>query len=217
MLDIALILTITREDLINDLIKDLENLYHEPATTDLIIVIDCDLPLVRIKLKTWANEKQYRTVNIIMNRDNIVRHHNIVARRFRIAYVKEQTRQVLKTVPAKYVFCIEDDTKLTSNSLFELSDKYYLKQARYNIGFIEGVQAGRHSIKMIGAWQLKRQVLTTLLPPKTANTDKTNIITAGGFYLYYCSREVYLLLEYTYNNEPYGPDVVWGASNRLYK
>lgn len=110
-----------------------------------------------------------------------------------------------------YVWQLEGDSILPENALEQLIEDYIaLKVANKNIGYVSGVQVGRHGIYCYGAWHMDadRKGFRSL----NYKSKGVKEVDATGFYCLFAEREVWLNGNATWNGERWGPDVNFGLS-----
>lgn len=189
-------------------LKNLKEVDHDPALTNLCIIVDGNEHLIANTIRSFAEENNYRSFHVKINEDWHPNEVKLAIRRMRIADIKNQSKDLVARTDGEIILGFEDDTvfdRLTSfapliNPLLEKED----------VGFVEGVQMGRWGANMIGAWDANDiywpVTVKTLLPSQGYQN-----ITGGGFYGYATTRELYLNHEYyTSSAQPYGPDLNFG-------
>jgi hypothetical protein len=200
----------TRRWAVDQWLDNLAALNVDPAQTHLAITIDIDEPYILNQCRKFAAKYGYRSFQFKMNQDHSPNEIRLGLRRLRIADIKNQSKFLISNTDCEYVLGLEDDT------VFEGMDICRLLTPLVNsphVGFVEGVQAGRHDTKMIGAWRANElqdpTEITTILPPQDGSEYEQ--ITGGGFYGYMTRRELYLNCEYYASSaQPWGPDVNFG-------
>lgn len=213
----------TRLWAIDQWLKDLRSVAHDPAMTNLAFVVDADEPVIKNQLIGFAKEHGYRRLEIVMNSDHRPNEVRLAIRRHRIAVVKEQSKELVRRCDGEYVIGLEDDTIFNQLGSF---DRLIQPMKDYpNIGFVEGVAIGRWGVRIVGAWKFddpnSPRRVETMLPPKEGvrtrifkwdSPDCTlEEITAGGFYGYATRRHLFLDHEYYWSEaQPWGPDVNYG-------
>ena len=198
----------TREWAIDQWLKDLGNVEHDPALTNLAFVIDADEPLIKSQLTAYGREHGYRSCHIVMNSDHRPNEVRLAIRRHRIAVVKEQSKELVRRCDGEFVIGLEDDTVFSQLKSFDQLIQPFRDQP--NVGFVEGVAVGRWGVPIIGGWRADDahdpRYIETILPGEGIEE-----ITAGGFYGYATRRHLYLNHEYYWSeSQPWGPDVNYG-------
>lgn len=196
---------------------DLAHVQHDPALTNLTVLVDIDEPYVVTAFRRFADERGYRSFHFRINEDHNPNEVRISARRLRIADMKNQSKDLILKTDGEYVIGFEDDTVFTRLDSFDRLLNPLLEDDK--VGFVEGVQCGRWGVNMIGAWSCDDfnfpQKVWTLLPGEGYQE-----IDGGGFYGYATRRDLYLNCEYYSSSaQPWGPDVNFGLSlrNKGYK
>lgn len=130
-------------------------------------------------------------------------------RRKRIAENQTRLQEIVKQYPDyDLIWQLEGDGVIPNDTLERLLADYE-KVKNDNFGYITANEIGRHGLYHVGAWvnftddsfESIDHTLTGLQP-----------IEASGFYCLLASREAFLKGRASWNDEPYGPDVVWGLS-----
>lgn len=218
---ITLTCTFTRRWAVERWLEDLAGVQHDPALTNLVFIVDVDEPYIMTRLKRFAEPRGYRSMHFAMNVNNLPNPDtHIQTRRRRIADVKVQSCDFIALCDGDYVIGLEDDTEFSSLESFDRLLQPLIENKE--VGFVEGIQCGRHGVKMIGVWEADytlepREVKSLLPPPENPGYQD---IAAGGFYGYATRKELYLNHEY-YSSaaQPWGPDVNFGlyVCNRGFK
>lgn len=191
-------------------IDNLANSKHDPASTNLVFIVDADEPNIKFQLNEYAKTRPYKSVNVIMNEDNAPNEIRIAERRQRIAQVKNQSKALISATDCEYVIGLEDDTVFGGDQLMALLEPF---KEQKKVGFVEGVQCGRWGVKIIGAWTVDNfyvpEKAKTIMPPIIGKRHSE--IDAGGFYGYATTKELYINHDYYSGaTQPYGPDVNFG-------
>ncbi len=139
-------------------------------------------------------------------------------RRDRIVEMLEMMQMQIKQMPEQYemLFMVEDDTKIEQDTLHKLlKDHKELTDQKVNVGIIEGVQVGRHGIRMIGAWRCddveNPTKMATIPYNRTGFFEK---IDGGGLYCYIVPMKLFLEHTFYWHDECFAPDVTFGIELR---
>lgn len=206
---ITIFCAFTRRWAVDEWLVNLSNTVHDPALTNLCIIVDCDEAYIANTIKKFAEAKGYRSFHVKINADWHPNEVRLSIRRMRVADVKNQSKDLINLTDGEYIVGLEDDT------VFDREPQWLMKLLEpftdSRIGFVEGVQMGRWGANMLGVWQFdnveKPSQVETLLP-----AEGIEEITAGGFYGYATLRQLYLNHEYyTSSAQPWGPDVNYGV------
>lgn len=139
-------------------------------------------------------------------------------RRDRIRDMLTSMQQYIKAMTQNFdmMFMIEDDTEIQSDTLERLLIDYKeLCDAGVKVGFIEGVQVGRHGIRMIGAWRCDNLEEPTEM--STIEVNKSSVfekIDGGGLYCFITPMELFLAHEFYWHDECFSVDVTYGIELR---
>lgn len=153
------------------------------------------------------NRTHYRKFVIARNYDHEVAPGSIIERRKRIAFVHNQSKEMITALDGEFVLGLEDDTIFT-NLCVERLYRPFLEQV--SVGLVSAYQAGRWHNKIIGIWGFDNvddptQCWTELPDKDYAECDGT------GFYCYLTPTKLYTAYDYvTEVADPYGPDVRYG-------
>jgi hypothetical protein len=143
----------------------------------------------------------------------------------RLFYRRERIKQMLTMVqgeilkirrPFDMLFMVEDDTQIQPDALQRLLTDYKeLTDQNIKVGLIEGVQVGRHGIRMIGAWRMDDlehpTVMATLPFSKSSFFEK---IDGGGLYCFITPMELFLSHTFYWHDECFSVDVTYGIELR---
>lgn len=211
---ISIVCAFTRLWAIEQWLKDLAAVPHDPALTNLCFIIDADEPNIKYQIEQFAKGKGYRRLELEMNFKWAPNETNLTIRRKRIADIKEQHKEQVRRCDGEFVIGLEDDTVFGHLDGFEALVAPFREHTK--IGFVEGVQIGRWGVAMVGAWKFDdvtdpRHVETLLPPTQSQGSFPYEHITAGGFYCYATRRHLYLDAPYYWSeSQPWGPDVNFG-------
>lgn len=188
-------------------LENLASVKHDPALTNLAIIVDCGDDYILNAIRHFAKTRGYRSFVYKMNENWHPNDVRIAARRPRIAELKNQSKDLVMRCDGHYVIGLEDDTYFPDLDIMRLLTPLF---EDVSVGFVEGVQCGRWEVKIIGAWNVddvqNPYHAETLLPSQDYQE-----IDAGGLYGYATRRELFLNHEYyTASSQPYGPDVNFG-------
>lgn len=212
---ITIFCAFTRRWAVDRWLENLAAVEHDPAQTNLAIIVDIDEPYILNTIKKFAEARGYRHLEWRMNSDWHPNEVRLRVRRQRVAEIKNQSKDLIIACDGDIIIGLEDDTVFDRLQSFEQLYGALLENDK--IGFVEGVQMGRWGANIVGVWDADDfefpQRVNTLLPPDDENTTDFPVqeITGGGFYGYATHRELYLNHEYhTATSEPWGPDVNYG-------
>lgn len=205
---ITIFCAFTRLWAVDDWLANLEAVQHDPALTNLCIIVDGDQHLIANTIKKFAEKHAYRSFHMKINEDWHPNEVRLAIRRMRVADVHNQSKDLINMTDGEYVIGLEDDTVFDRLKSFDPLLKPLINDS--TVGFVEGVQMGRWGANIVGVWEANDihnpTEIKTLLPGEGYQE-----ITAGGFYGYATRRSLYLNHEYhTSSAHPYGPDVVYG-------
>lgn len=197
----------TRTWAVDGWLKSLEGVQHDPALTNLCIIVDGNEHLIANTIRKFAESKGYRSFHVKVNEDWHPNEVRLATRRMRIADVKNQSKDLIVKTDGDIIIGFEDDTVFDRMESFE---RLIAPLQEPEIGFVEGVQMGRWGANMVGVWEANDPSypteVKTLLPGRGLQE-----ITGGGWYGYATRRDLYLNCEYyTSSAQPWGPDVNFG-------
>lgn len=198
----------TRRWALDRWIEDLRSLNYPPNLINLCIIVDFDGKYIIEVFQELVKNNGYRSFHYRLNDMWLPNEHRIAARRQRIAEVKNQSKDLIAKCDGDIVVSFEDDTVFTNLDLTRL-----IQPIRDNdtVGFVEGVQCGRWSIKLIGAWKVDEVKFPAYAHTLLPGVEEYEQIDAGGFYGYATRKDLYLQHDYySSTNQPFGPDVNFG-------
>jgi hypothetical protein len=212
---ITIFCAFTRYWAVDQWLDNLSKMRHDPALTNIAIIIDLDDPRILRAVRAYVERNNYRKFVFAMNEEWQPNETRLKVRRSRIADVKNQSKELINQCDGDYVISLEDDTVYPNLDLMRLIQPLIDDPT---FGFVEGVQCGRWGIKMIGAWSADSPQdpmhIETMLPPKVGDDrghDGYEVITGGGWYGYATLKSLYVNCEYySSSTEPWGPDVNYG-------
>jgi hypothetical protein len=200
----------TRRWAIDAWLANLANVEHDPALTNLAVIIDGDEPYIARVLQRFADDRGYRSFHMKQNHGWAANEIRLTIRRQRVAEIHEQAKDLIAKCDGDYVIGLEDDTVF--DRLPNFDRLLHPLQNTDDIGFVEGVQMGRWGAQMIGAWLAddvhNPQRIETLLP---VDSNGYQEITGGGWYGYATRKRLFLDAPYFASpSMPWGPDVNYG-------
>lgn len=213
----------TRRWAIDQWLKDLAAVAHDPSLTNLCFIVDGDEPYIYKTLERFGKERGYRSTHLKHNVGWRTNEIKLTIRRQRVADIHEQAKDMIAKCDGDIVIGLEDDTRFDrladfSRLIGPLQDAVD-GEVSIKVGFVEGVQMGRWGANMIGAWRAVHDFnpwhIETLLPPDpndpAATTTGYEEITGGGWYGYATFKHLFLQAPYfTSPSFPWGPDVNFG-------
>jgi hypothetical protein len=212
-----IILPLTRRWALEMQAKQLAALDFSMVDAELLVFIDN----TDIKEAVVANmmEKYEMTIPYHIRSSNRPAPHEV-----RINYRRDRIRDMLTMVQEEVrkmpqfemMFMVEDDTKIAPDTLTKLMVDYQqLTEQNVKVGFIEGVQVGRHGIRMIGAWRtddLENPTLMTTIPYNPSSLFSK--IDGGGLYCFITPMELFLQHTFYWHDECFSVDVTYGLELR---
>lgn len=201
--------------MVNPWLENLRQVEHDPSRTHLAVILDTKMSIEYENIKQYARQYSYASLEILHNHENEPS-GNISARRGRIAFVKNQSKDIIRKHQSEYVIGLEDDTVFEFKCFCRLIEPYTRIE---DLGFVEGVQAGRWGCPYVGVWavddfEFVQKAETLTLPeqePRSTVDDKGyEEIDAGGFYYYATPTKLYLEHDYSWSGEYWGADVNFG-------
>lgn len=200
----------TRRWAVDQWLKNLAGLNIDPNRTNLCILVDTDEPYIWRTVQRFAEVRNYRSFHVKINEFHATNESKLSYRRMRVAEIHNQAKDLIAICDGDFVIGLEDDTVFDRDP--DLIQKLLQPFSDFsNTGFVQGVQVGRHGARIVGVWEFDNpddpKVVKTLLP-----SEGLQEITAGGFYGYATTKELFLKHEYyTSTGQPWGPDVNFGV------
>lgn len=208
----TIIMPVSRSTYLDKLFYSLEILQCDAANTNLLVIVDGDAKLfIEVRNKVEMSKFAQRLC-IQFKSKHVLRKYDVLGRRMRIADIHNEIKMHLWE--SDYIFGIEDDTIVPSNSLKKLLADYALYPYA---GFIEGVEVGRWGIPYVGAWNTDNVYEPTEMVSVTVEKkdDKVEQIDAGGMYCFLTKHATYTNhLFKPFDNNGLGPDVDFGIELR---
>lgn len=110
----------------------------------------------------------------------------------------------------EYVWQLESDSVVDKDCLERLIKLHQKLEAEGNkVGYVSGIQMGRHGLKCVGAWRFKEDGSFRSL---NWGAKGIQTVDGSGFYCLLAKRDVWLKGNADWGGEPYGPDVCFGLS-----
>lgn len=206
---VTIFLPVSRATYLQQVFTALELLDCDREKTNLLVLVDGDATLFidarnRTELSKFASR-----LCVQWKSKHTLRHYDIAGRRMRIADIHNDAKQYIGE--CEFIFGVEDDTIIQSNSLKKLLADF----GRYPYaGFIQGVQLGRWGIPHVGAWLFDDIYEPTKITSATPNKGVLPI-DAGGFYCYLTRKVDFVKHDYKpFDGNSLGPDVDFGIELR---
>lgn len=133
----------------------------------------------------------------------------INGRRKRIAENHLVLQMKVRELKPDLVWQVEGDCDLSETALEDLYANYLTLRAK-DFGYVSGIQVGRHGLYCLGAWQFDDAGFHSL----DYRLKEVQPVDATGFYCLLAPASVWLQGDCDWQDEPYGPDVVFGLSLR---
>lgn len=205
MRTVSIVVTLSRPHYADLVRQNLRNLETNGEVAEVIIVIDG-----MGEFGDWSEvEDKYHFVKIETVSGRKPSTDNIPRLRDRITEVRNFTQQLL--ADSDYVFSFEDDTEVPPNALWKLQT--HLMELPQEPGLLSGVQVGRHSRKLLGAWEVDDPIF-----PKEMTSLRTDVsglieVDGTGFYCFLTPTALYKSVRFGWR-EPAGPDTWYGLRLR---
>jgi hypothetical protein len=205
----------TRRWAVDDWLKDLQAVEHDPALINLCFIVDGEEPYIYKTLERFGKERGYLSLHMKHNVGWYPNETRLSIRRQRVAEIHEQAKDLIAQCTGDIVIGLEDDTRFDRMPNFSR----LIDPLNGTVGFVEGVQMGRWGAAMIGAWRAddihNPKHIETLMPPDPNDQDATRTgyedITGGGWYGYATLKSLFLQAPYFASPSlPWGPDVNFG-------
>ncbi len=166
---------------------------------------------VRNAFEKWEIPLKYR---IIHTGKYPVGEVNMARRRDRIVEMLTFASKHINNTD--FVFMVEDDTEIKPSTLHDLMASYgALEQAGMKVGFVEGVQVGRHGYRMIGAWRCNDLENPTVMETVPYNKkDLLEKIDGGGLYCFVVRTPLFKAHKWYWHHECFSVDVTFGIELR---
>ena len=210
MENVTIILLVSREEYIEKVLSSIELLDCSSESTNLFAVVDSNNELF-VKTRNLVEKTRFNKKLVVKYDGGFIDKHDYLARRYRIADIHNYIKKYLFN--SDYIFIVEDDTIIQSDTLKKLLLNYRIKP---NAGFIEGVQLGRWGTPYVGAWKVDNVYepteITSIVKNSENNLEK---IDTGGFYCVLTKFNTYYNHKFdVYGNNILGPDFNFGLSLR---
>lgn len=204
---ITIFCSFTRRWVLDRWLDNLNSSKHDPARTNLAIIVDTDEPGIYNRIKRYAEENGYRNFLGVINRDNAPNEVRIPIRRQAIAAMKNASKNLISQLDGDIVIGLEDDTVFTDLDFARL---YQPLLDNPKFGFVQGVQCGRWGVKIVGVWKVDSPLFTEKAETLLLGQGLQEI-DAGGFYGYATRKSLYINHDYySATTQPWGPDVNYG-------
>lgn len=186
----------------------LDYLECDVIQTNLLVIVDGSNALF-VEVRNRVAQTKFSDKLCVRFTDvENMKNYDLLNRRHRIAKIHNQVKEFIKQT--EYVFCVEDDTSYSSNTLKKLLEDY----RRYpQAGLIQGVQIGRHGINHYGAWTVDNLKQPTKICSQTRNHNLKES-DAGGLYCVLTKAENYLAHDFKAYYDALGPDFNYGLDLR---
>ncbi len=184
--------------------RSLQSLKHVEISYsyEYVFYLDTDDPRCLETLERFTQQMSKVPTTIYISGNKAPTDVNMKVRRNRIIDMKERSKALIR---GDYVFGVEDDTIIPKDA-FKILMAHFIDE---QVGFVEGVQLGRHDIQMVGAWLCDDLDNPTKQMTVLPNGEDLEQITGGGFYCYITPTSLYIEADYRWHDECFGPDVCY--------
>ena len=208
IMDVTIVLPISRELILDRLFAGLELLECDKERTNLFVYVDGDNNLYT-KTRNLVEQSKFNQRLCVQRKDSTkVNNFSIEKRRKRIADIHNEIKQYL--VKSDFVFLIEDDTLLPSYALKYLFEGY---RAQPYAGLVTGWELGRWGVPYIGVWRTDDVYKPSELK-SVINSQGLEPIDASGLYCCLTRTEHYMAHEFKPYSDVLGADVDYGLKLR---
>lgn len=203
------LLTISREDFIDEFITSIELIECDTNKIKLLAIVDGG-PDLYLKIRNRLVTTKYNnvlTVQYISKEQRL--QYDVLSRRRRISDIHNFAKKYVEDT--EYVLILEDDTIIPQNAYIKLH-RHYLNNPFS--GFIQGIEKGRWGIEYLGAWKIN----DIYNPTEITSLDLLEglqEVDNGGFYCTMTKSEYYINHDFKpFDNNSLGPDADYGISLR---
>lgn len=216
---VTIIIPVSRKEYLDQVFSALEMLDTSGIKTNILVGVDSSDPGLFLKTRNLVEESRFSERLCIKLEDINGDVNNVFGRRERISSIHNKLRKELRPLISKndivhYIFGVEDDTLIPTDSLKKLMNIFATKQG---VGFAEGVELGRWGSTYVGGWRAD----DIYNPSKITSLSDEDIsggvqeIDSGGFYCFLTKLETYLEHDFEpFDNNGLGPDANFGISLR---
>lgn len=173
----TIILTVSREEFLTEVLSSIELLDCDQTYTNILCIVDGDAKMFT-KVRNLVQKTKFNERLTVQYPDRKqIKRFDTVFRRKRIAAIHKWAQQFVGI--SEFIFLTEDDTLVPRDALKKLE-----KHIRETPGCVmaEGVEVGRWGIPYVGAWKFddiyEPNSVTSLVYKRTGVEQ----IDAGGFY-----------------------------------
>lgn len=217
--EVTIIMPVSRPDNLDAIFARLEMLKCKREKTNLLVIVDGPVDLF-VKARNFVEMSKFKErLCIQFQSKHKLRQFDIMGRRMRIADIHNELKKHI--VDCEFIFGIEDDTIINTNTLDILLKDYGMYPYA---GLIQGVQLGRWGIPYVGAWKAddvyeptEMKSLNPMRMGDVSTLGKSLIqeIDAGGFYCFITRKDNYVKHTFKpFDTNGMGPDVDYGITLR---
>lgn len=205
----TIVMPVSRPDFLKRIFAQLDLMPIDSPNTNILTYIDGDLELFELARNLTVASK-FAEKLCIFRRKGLPNVGSVKRRRQRIADIHNEMKQFITSDGSDFIFSLEDDTLITTNTFERLHKLYSLYP---HAGFISGIEIGRWGYSMIGAWRTDdiydpKKLWTTPLEEGVQEVD------AAGLYGCLIPKNLYLSHDFKPFNDMLGPDVDFGMQLR---
>lgn len=208
----SLFVPFTRLWSVDAFLQSINAMYIIKNSTEVIFYNDTNDSELQEQLAIWLDifGPDFNGAKLYQSNNSRPNEFDVVDRRLRICDMKEKSKALLSD-DSVYVMGLEDDTIAPPNAFLRLLGHL---AADDDVAISSGVEAGRHAVEMIGAWDI-----SPVSNPQKASTVKyrrwgTQEVDGTGWYCYMTYAGLYKQAQYRYEAECLGPDVVYSLDQR---
>lgn len=221
---VTVLIPLSRAWRIDAVAQQISELKTDGLHINVVVIVDnkeISTVLIENALHKFVNKKDVEIINTF---NQGLPESYIEPRRERIASVLNFSKTLIPK-SSDFVFVLEDDTSMESDTLLKLMSDYDLltnevdrytinkvQPIKVKVGFISGVQCGRWGYKIIGAWKFTPNYKDAEVIESIPFSRKYILqeVDAAGLYCCLTTKENFMNTDFVHND--FGPDVNFGTS-----
>lgn len=203
MYRVTIVLPVSRPDYLRRIFTQLELMKCDRTKVSIFAYVDGPMTLFEKARNLVVNSKFEQRLCVYRGKGqpNV---GSVKRRRKRIADIHNEIKEYLE--PTDFVFLLEDDTLIPTNTLEKLLNLY---TRRPYAGLISGLQIGRWGFDHLGAWRADdvyepKQFISIPL------AEELEMVDATGLYCCLTKYENYMKFNFEPFKDALGPDVAFG-------
>lgn len=209
--ELTIMVPFTRRWMLDRFLARLDDLVVPRQSTELVFYLDSADRDFAQALIDWQVERQHQYDGLYVYRSMRppTVEHSVIPRRNRIVQVHTDLQSL---VHGRFLMGLEDDTIVPLDAYTKMMDDWLNHTG--NPGFIEGAEANRWGLRVLGAWKVDDTDDPTVVETVPFVDNQLVPIDGGGMFCFLTQADLYRTHDFRWEAECLGPDMLFGLDLR---